>query len=790
MNIMNPVLNSSETKSYLSRIKQKLSGGLNHQNAGSIAKELGAHVISGTNSARFLIWHPKLRKAKTIFVELFLPESELIFDKPDQHLNMKYFRFEAGITDEFALAVIDYVPAGDREKFGVFYQFEILFNDGSSQIVRDPMAWSMPYGIYAPAELYDIEKVLANRKDAGYFKSLGKEIQNDEFRRVAPSTNLLEIHPATATAEGSLATLARRYSQIAESIQNGNELTPFEQNLAGFDGIELMPIDPVIEHPENHLFWKRVQKMAKNGEEITLHLQKPSVINWGYDIVLFGSAAINPSILSTGRPHELLELIETLHTFPTGPIKVILDVVYGHADNQGVNVLPEEFFAGPNMYGLNIDFTNSIVRAMILEMQRRKINWGFDGVRVDGAQDFKIYDAEKDKLFHDDEFLKEMSDVEQNVAGVRYKPWMIFEDGRPWPRDDWELASTYREITGQQKHPFQWAPMIFAYNTPYNYTYWVSKWWRLKEQFVFGEKWISGYANHDTMRRGTQTDPKTINVNFLLGNSLKMVMDNAYNNPSTTLLMNAFLPGVPMDFVQALGSTPWSFIRNTDTTYAVKVAAEEAHFTEWQITEIDYRNSRFFKRLKMMGFSTIDELRRFAKALLHFVHATEYNPANISDLLNRVDPPFSVKDWSLAKLNEYAIAWTEDLHEYCNAEMHKEFIDSRKSDFNLKTREYRLKNRWLLKNFQGEDFLKYREPVDGSVIFYGHRRDPKSGKELIFLANMEGQVRQIVLADLGLPVSVGSEWSVALSTPSLRAKQISQPIRLSISQGILFEKVP
>src|SRR5690625_7158966 len=76
----------------------------------------------------------------------------------------------------------------------------------------------------------------------------------------------------------------------------------------------------------------------------------------------------------------------------------------------------------------------------------------------------------------------------------------------------------------------------------------------------YGKSWISGYATNDSMRKGSQSDPRAVHVNFLLGNSLKMVMDTAYNNPSTTLLVNAFLPGVPMDFLQALGSSPWSFL--------------------------------------------------------------------------------------------------------------------------------------------------------------------------------------------------------------------------------------
>jgi hypothetical protein len=650
------------------------------------------------------------------------------------------------------------------------------------------MAWSMPYGIYAPAELYDVEKVRADRKDADYFRTLEREIREREDGRVGPAVNLLEVHTATATKDGTLKSLADRYRRIGKAIESNTNLSPDEKNLAGFDAIELMPIEPVIEHPEHHRFWSPVNIPDKTGDEFTVKLKKPDVINWGYDIVMFGSAALNPSILSTGRPHELLDLIEALHNFPGKPIKVVLDVVYGHSDNQGLDVLPEQFFAGDNMYGQNIDFQNPLVRAMVLEMQRRKIDWGFDGVRVDGAQDFKYYDEKSGQMLHDDKFLEQMSDVEQNVAGVTYKPWMIFEDGRPWPRDDWELASTYREITEMQEHPFQWASMIFAYNTPYNYTYWVSKWWRLRELFDFGSKWITGYANHDTMRRGTQTDPSSINVNFQLGNSLKMVMDNAYNNPATTLVMNGFLPGVPMDFVQALGNTPWSFIRNTDTDYAIKVAAEEAHFTEWQITDIEYRNPRFFAKLKNMGFKSLDGLRYFSKALLHLVKATEYRVDVIAEALNRFDPEFDVMEWSVDKLNRYAQAWTDDLYFYTNADQHRDRVDPHKAEFNLMTRQFRQNNPWLLVNFNEPDVMDYIKPVDGTVIFYGYRKDPDSGKELILAANMEGQAKLINIPSLGLPVENWDDWEIILKTPTLKPKNITESIKLSITQGILFQR--
>jgi hypothetical protein len=778
-----PSFNNSETVRYAKEIHGKITYGVKKAAAKYLARELGTHV-QGAES-RFLLWHPKIKECKKINLELFVPLQHFTFDKPEQHVNMSFYSFPTDRVDEFACSVIDHLPAGNREQFGAFYQYRIFHKDDSSEIIRDPMAWSLPYGIYAPAELYDVEKVRSERKDADYFL----KVEKDESLRIKPSVNLLEIHPGTATKGGTLQSLSNRFKQIATTLKSGGELAPDEKNLMGFDAIELMPVDPVIEHPENHQFWSPVYQPKNDGDEVAIHLKKPSVINWGYDIVLFGSAAVNASILSTGRPHELLELIETLHNFPGRPIKVVLDVVYGHADNQGMNVLPKEFFAGNNMYGLNIHFKHPLVREMILEMQRRKIDWGFDGVRVDGAQDFKFYDESSDLMIHDDDFLNRMSEVPQRVAGVDYKPWMIFEDGRPWPRDDWELASTYREITEKQGHPHQWASMIFAYNTPYNYTYWVSKWWRIKELLTFGDKWISGYANHDTMRRGTQTNPHSINVNFQLGNSLKMVMDNAYNNPATTLIMNGFLPGVPMDFVQALGKTPWSFIRNTDTEYALKVAAEEAYFTDWQITDVEFRNSRYFKKLKDLGFHSLEGLRRFAKSLLHLVQATDYSPQNIASLLNQFDPPFEVKIWNLEKLNSYASAWTDDLHTYCNADMHADQVNAQKAAFNLSVRQYRLQNPWLSSNFSDSDQFLYREPVDGTVLFYGYRRDPVSGKQVVVIANMEGQAKQISIKDLGLPIKDYTGWKVALSTPTLKPKEINEPLKVAITQGILFEKI-
>ena len=46
-------------------------------------------------------------------------------------------------------------------------------------------------------------------------------------------------------------------------------------------------------------------------------------------------------------------------------------------------------------------------------------------------------------------------------------------------------------------------------------------------------------------------------------------------------------------------------MRNTDTRYGVKVAAEETGFFHWQVDASTYASPLRFTRLKAMGFDTL-----------------------------------------------------------------------------------------------------------------------------------------------------------------------------------------
>ena len=107
------------------------------------------------------------------------------------------------------------------------------------------------------------------------------------------------------------------------------------------------------------------------------------------------------------------------------------DLVYGHADNQAELLVNRQFFKGPNMYGQDLNHQSPVVRALLLEMQRRKMNTGADGIRIDGGQDFRFFNPLTGLVEQDDQYLLAMSDIVQEIEGNKRLLFTIYEDGRP-----------------------------------------------------------------------------------------------------------------------------------------------------------------------------------------------------------------------------------------------------------------------------------------------------------------------------------------------------------------------
>ena len=804
--------------------------------AHAIAKRLGAHPIREDDAdpatdppegVAFGFWTPDLVAAgvpvEDVRLELFTPiDAASSIDPGRDDLREVEFRVDRVSVerdDEFHWVAVEGVPVGTRERLGALYQLVYQGSDGGWQTVRDPLAYSVPFGAFAPAEAYDWPRLDATRSDRDHFASFGSAEEtlpttdDDGLPRVDPATSMLEIHPGTSTEAGSLAALADRFETIGEKLRAGEPLEPHERNYAGYDAVQLMPVEPLTQAYGRQWYWrpggsyepKRGAETAsddesdpadptdplsafdrdRDSERVTVGVERPDQTNWGYDVVVSAFSAANPAILETGRPDELVDFIAACHAMPD-PIRVVFDVALGHADEAAAELLPDPFFEGPGMYGLHLDYRQPVVRAILLELQRRKANFGADGMRIDGAQDFTYHDEETGEQVHDDAFLAEMDRVTHTVAGTEYRPWMIYEDGRPWPREDWELASTYRTLIEQHPHAFQWSPVTFAHNKPALLTFWATKWWRMREVAEMGSQWITGVANHDTLRRGSQVEVTDdwggALINPYLADSPPETIREAYDSPAALVWFHVAMPGVPMDFLHANYRAPWGFVRDTDPTWNVKVVAEEAPWIDWHVPEEAYAEDGAFTRLKELGFESRAALKEFVTTLAALVDATDYDVDLIAELLSVRGTPLDASEGVNATLDASALqafsfAWSADVSEYLSLDRWETEQDETRTAFDRQVREFRQSRAWLRNDIdpdRGEAF-GYRHPTEGTVVYQALRRDPNGGETLLVACNVEGTPVEVspagVLADLGVDGAKNpgywDDWTVAVAAPEI-----------------------
>ena len=302
-----------------------------------------------------------------------------------------------------------------------------------------------------------------------------------------------------------------------------------------------------------------------------------------------------------------------------------------------------------------------------------------------------------------------------------------------------------------------------------------------------GSNWISGCANHLTLRRGSQV-PIDARINTYLGDSLPEIFKKAYDNPAAKLLDYAIMPGIPMDFINASMHAPWSFIRNTDDRWGVKVVSEESRFLDWVMTNRLFDRSVVFPRLKQLGFTDLPGLRRFMKSLDNVVRITDYDLPIMAALLNQVEPALPGPIFSVANLKKIARAWMDDVHELCNVSLYAARVDPAQANYNLTVREFRRQRPYLRQNFSDSDHFGYQHPTEGSIVFYGFRGDRHGSEQLLFVANMEGAPRSVIPVALPIPGLTPQGWEVAIATPNLTVAAADQPLILRDSQGVIFKR--
>jgi hypothetical protein len=833
-----------------------------HEAASELASRLGARVVDDA-TAEFGFWTPDVVDEgvpeSAVSLEVLTPPPDV---DPAQTV-ARDVRFERTLIPtarhrQCHWVAVEGVRPGTREDLGSLYRLVYETAEGR-ETSMDPLCASLPFGAFGPAELYDLDRLDATRADRSYFERLGTadggasavgadatvgsadraggetdesmdeaagpadeaatptdgvdspatgtdaptDVTNGhrsptaEIPRIAPPTNVLELHVGTATERGTLSGLADVLGTVAEKRAADDPLEPWERNFAGYDAVELLPIEPLTESRQTHTFWT---EREVDAEGLTARVSRPEIQNWGYDPVVAGAAAPNPSLLETGRPDELVEFIATCHADPN-PMAVVFDVVFGHAANRAVERLPDRFFAGPGPFGKRLNYADPTVRAILLEMLRRKVSFGADGIRIDASHDIRRPDSGTTTGGMppiDDDFLASMHDIVVETAGVAYRPWTVYEDARPCPQPDWPLTATYRDVTDTHPDAFQWSPLTFGDNTPALLTYWARNWWRVREVAAHGANWITGVANHDTVRRGTQLAPHgqagRVPVNPHLGDHAPERHAAAYDTAAASILFHAFLPGVPLDFAHATMRAPWGFFRDTDGEGSASVLADEAAFAHWAVRPAAFDEPRFFRRTKSFGVDALSELRATVEALSSVLAATGGDREAAAASLSPMETPLGTT-LSADDLDAFADAWLRDVRDFATLSHWHERQDDARSAFRLRTREFRRTRGWLAADLRDDECFTYRHPVDGTVRYYGYRRAPDTAatdEELLFAGNMEGPPVTVTLAGVTSAIaadhgdrSVSADgWSPLLVPPGVDTASGTDAIDGDAAEGV------
>jgi hypothetical protein len=187
-----------------------------------------------------------------------------------------------------------------------------------------------------------------------------------------------------------------------------------------------------------------------------------------------------------------------------------------------------------------------------------------------------------------------------------------------------------------------------------------------------------------------------------------------------------------------------------------------------------------------MGFHELGELGRFLRCLDHAVQMTGYDLASMVRIMQQVEPPLVGPLSSESDLKAFARAWMDDVHEMCNVVHYMHEQDPARTRFNLAVRRFRRQRPWLREDLRPGEHFDHLHPCDGTVLFYGLRRAPDDGEEVLFVANMEGGPRTVVPLCLPVPDLAQSGWAPALVTPGLQAGHAGQEITLHNSRGVVY----
>ena len=170
---------------------------------------MGAH-LRDDGMAEVGLWAPELdgdgTHAEDAVLEILTPPPDLDLTAPDQIVSFRRDTVQLRRHRDVCWGVVEGMRPGTRDTVGSFYWLRYPDAEGTWHTVFDHLAYSVPFGAFAPAEFYDRASLQQNRADADYWGDLPDAFLNgtkNGVPQLGPPQHILQIHPGTASAAGT-----------------------------------------------------------------------------------------------------------------------------------------------------------------------------------------------------------------------------------------------------------------------------------------------------------------------------------------------------------------------------------------------------------------------------------------------------------------------------------------------------------------------------------------------------------------------------------------------------------
>ena len=142
--------------------------------AKQIVRRLGAHWKN--DRAEIGFWVPELVEmeipTERVMLDLFTPLDEIDFNEPVQQVKFQRDRLQLMREGNYMWGVVEGMKPGSRDEIGTLYQLVYQARSGDWVAIHDHLAYSIPWGAFAPAEFYDMEGMFEQRNDKDHFQRL------------------------------------------------------------------------------------------------------------------------------------------------------------------------------------------------------------------------------------------------------------------------------------------------------------------------------------------------------------------------------------------------------------------------------------------------------------------------------------------------------------------------------------------------------------------------------------------------------------------------------------------